>query len=210
MIREFNPDYLAYGIEVNMLAASNPEAFNKYRSLTEKVYRILKKENPNLPIFLTFYIRHFHQFNQTEPVRQLLPFTDYMAVSCYPFLEGYNSPKMLPPDWFSRLAQFAPEKPFAIAETGYTAENVVIKGMGVDFPGSEEQQASYARFILEELHKLNGKFVVWFFGRDYVTDIDFAKLWQYSGMIDRNGKSREALRIWDEWLKLPYKGDLKH
>ncbi len=91
MIREFKPDYFCYGVEVNTLATSNPAGFRKYLVMTKEVYRVLKKENPNLPIFLSFQIDHYYkdEENQREAVRRLLPYTDYMAVSCYPYMEGY-------------------------------------------------------------------------------------------------------------------------
>jgi hypothetical protein len=219
MIREFKPDYFNYGIEVNMLAWSNPAGFRKFLVMAKEVYKVLKNENANLPIFLSFQIDVYHkdQKNQEQALRHLLPYTDYMAVSCYPYMEGYpnieghSNPEDLPQDWFSRLAELAPSKPFAIAETGWTAKDVdvVLKNLltgAAHVPGNEKWQARYTRFILEESHRLGGRFVVWFVGRDFATvNSETAKWWHHSGMADRDGNSRESLQIWDQWLKLPHK-----
>jgi len=62
MIRAFEPDFMAYGIEVNMLAEKDP-------------------------------------LSQKAAVEKLLPFTDYIAVSSYPFLNN-RGPGNLPVDWF--------------------------------------------------------------------------------------------------------------
>ena len=223
MIRELKPDYFNYGIEVNMLAWSNPAGFRKFLVMAKEVYRALKNENPHLPIFLSFQIDIFHkdEENQEKALRQLLPYTDYIAVSCYPYMEGYPNieghanPEDLPRNWFSRLADFAPSKPFAIAETGWTAKdvNLVLKSLKngrAHVPGNEGWQARYTSFILEESHRLNGRFVVWFVGRDFGTvNSESAKWWQHCGMVDRDGTPRESLHIWDQWLKLPTKNQ-KH
>jgi len=218
MIREFQPDYMAYGIEVNTLARSNPTGFRKYLVMTKQVYDVLKKENPNLPIFLTFQIDAYHndKEHQSTVIRQLLPYTDYMAVSCYPYMRGYT-PDNLPRDWFSQVAELAPSKPFAIAEAGYPSEDIVgrlVRDQNVRVRANAQWQARYTRFILEETNRLNGRFVVWFFFHDYDAFLDqfegeglrkvqFLRWWRDNGMVDGNGNPREALGIWDEWLKLP-------
>ena len=215
LIREFKPDYFCYGVEVNTLATSNPTGFRKYLVMAKEVYEALKKENPNLPIFLSFTIDHYYkdEENQREAVRQLLPYTDYIAVSTYPYMSGFANPEDFPQDWFSRIAELDPTKPFAIGETSYPAEDLVLPERNVNVPGSEAWQAWYARFILEESNRLNGRFVAWFFARDYDAYFEqldeedsFTKLlriWRDTGMLDGDGNARESLHIWDEWLKLP-------
>jgi hypothetical protein len=115
MIKRFKPTYMSYGIEVNMLAKENPSAFKKYLILTEQVYKTLKKENPNLPLFLTIQAEDFTQDEkkQVKAMKQLLPFTDYIAVSSYPYTK-YKDPDDLPNDWFSKIAALAPEKSFVV------------------------------------------------------------------------------------------------
>ena len=123
MIREFQPDYLAYGVEVNFLPVSNPAVFPAYLRFNRQVYSVLKREYPNLPLFLTFYIDHFREQREgAEPILlELLQYSDYVAVSSYPYLAGYSA-DTLPPDWFDAVAALAPEKPFCIAETGFIAK----------------------------------------------------------------------------------------
>ncbi|MFQ6089714.1 MAG: hypothetical protein ACE5K0_12555, partial [Candidatus Methanofastidiosia archaeon] len=213
MIRRFNPDYMAYGIEVNMLAESNPDAFKKYLVMAEQVYKILKKENPNLSLFLTIQLDNFvkNKKKQNEVLRQLLPFTDYIALSTYPYTEKAN-PHDLLEDWFSQIRDLAPEKPFAIAETGFIAENLVIEKYRVRIQGKEEWQAEYVQFLLSESNRLNAEFVIWFVSRDYdfgwirleeVGLDELFKLWRDTGLLDGEGKSRKSFKIWNAWLGLP-------
>jgi len=99
MIKKFQPDFMAYGIEVNLLALHNAPAFDKFLVLAERVYKTLKEENPELPIFLTIDIDSFYENEekQREAVEKLLPYTDYIAVSSYPFTYKAD-PKELPED----------------------------------------------------------------------------------------------------------------
>ncbi len=203
MIGRFNPDFMAYGIEVNMLALRNPAAFEKYLILTEQVYNTLKAENPDLPLFLTIYVEDFfnNKVTQTDIINRLLPFTDYIAVSTYPFLELAN-PGDLPENWFSQLRDLAPAKPFAIAETGFIAEDFV--SYDVTIHGTEEWQAEYARFVVQESKRLNAQFIAWFCIKD--SDLaweklnvsgagDTAKLFRDTGLINGNDEIRESYAI---------------
>ena len=116
MIDIFDPDHFAYGIEVNMLATSNPEVFEKYLIFLEQVYPQLKSKYPDLPVFLTFQTEYYYQNPETqEPaIERLLSFTDYIALSSYPFI-AYPDPATIPDDYFQHLHDIAPEKPFARA-----------------------------------------------------------------------------------------------
>ena len=50
----FTPDYLAIGIEMNELLNAGADKWRAYVELHRYVYRELKKEHPNLPIFASF------------------------------------------------------------------------------------------------------------------------------------------------------------
>src|SRR5262249_50161622 len=168
MIRTFKPDYFAYGVEVNMLAEANHRKFKQFQVLAKRVYETLKAENPNLPIFLTSQIDvyHKHRARQRPVVTELLPYSDFIAVSTYPYMEGH-SPQTLPEAWFADVSTIDPMKPFAIAETGFIAEESYrnwLKGKTVE--GSEEAQAAYVRRLLRDANRREARFVVWFFAQD--------------------------------------------
>ena len=106
MIRAFEPDFMAYGIEVNMLAEKDPLLFEEYCEMAAAVYRTLKKEHPDLPLFLTLQLETFIKdpLSQKAAIEKLLPFTDYIAASSYPFLNN-RRPGNLPADWFSKACR---------------------------------------------------------------------------------------------------------
>jgi hypothetical protein len=214
MIQTFKPDYFAYGVEGNMLAGASARKFEQFRVLAKRVYETLKAENPNLPIFLTFQIDVYHKrrAEQRRVITELLPYSDFIAVSTYPYMEGY-SPQTLPEDWFADVAAIDPGKPFAVAETGFIAEESYrnwLKGQAVE--GSEEAQAAYVRRLLRDANRQKARFVVWFFPQDLdefwgaQTNVAvkwFVKSWRDSGLVDGSGRERRGLKEWDRWLRQP-------
>jgi hypothetical protein len=214
MIEKFNPGYFAYGIEVNMLGYHDPQAFEEYLTLIENVYRSLKESYPDLPVFLTIQLETFinHPENQENIVKSLLPFTDYIAISSYPF-GNFADPDDIPDDWFSSLYNLAPEKPVAVAETAYLAEDLTLEIFnGNTIEGNQDYQVEYLDLLLNQMDAIDCKFITWFVVRDYdelwfkmkeqgVDEI--FKSWRDTGLIDQDGNPRKALDRWDRWISLP-------
>jgi len=136
----------------------------------------------------------------------------FIAVSTYPYMEGYST-QTLPKDWFADVATLDPRKPFAIAETGFIAEESYHNWQnGKTVEGSEEGQAAYVRFLLRCANRQQARFVVWFFPQDVdefwkgLTNPAmkwFVKIWRDSGLVDGSGREREGLKEWDRWLHQP-------
>ncbi len=94
MIDLFRPDYLAIGIEINEIRQLGPKPWRSYAELHRLVYRALKKEHPELPIFASFTL-HGMLNQQGEKQQEMLaafdeimPENDLVAVSFYPFIHG--------------------------------------------------------------------------------------------------------------------------
>ena len=215
LINIFKPDYFSYGIEVNLLAINSPEEYERFIALAKVVYPELKKAYPTLPVMVSFYMLSPKRMDEAKKqVTPLLPYTDFYAVSTYPYMglggDGYIANE-IPKDWFSQIKEIAPNKPFAIAETGYIAEDfsAIIKKM----PGSAQQQVEYVNRLMNEATALNAEFVIWFIVADYdklwtvlrfVTFFNpLGKAWKDTGLFDGDLKPRPALQSWDEWLRKP-------
>jgi hypothetical protein len=221
LISRFNPDYFNYGVEVNegWTDVSEPD-FQKFLTFLNQVYTSIKNDNPDLPVFVSI-TRHFSELTQAQLdiYTAVLQYSDYVAVSTYPFLaaptisSNIADPEYLPSDWFSSIAALAPAKPFAIAETAYIAETLSIPEYGLNIKGTSPYQADYVRFLFNEMNNLNGEFAVWFVMRDYdqlwayLEDAGMAppimKVWKDCGLINGGGGHRESMKVWDAWLGLP-------
>jgi hypothetical protein len=141
-----------------------------------------------------------------------------MAVSTYPFVNPNNlsnsDPSNIPQNWFTKMANLAPEKPFAVAETGYIAEDLHLETFDLHIKGTAEWQNQYITFMLDQMDRLDAELVVWFCSRDYdqlwpeleqqgVEEMH--KTWKDTGLLDGNGRSRPALATWDRWMGYEYR-----
>ena len=197
-----------------MLGYWDPEAFKNYLVFRENIYPSLKSTHPDIPIFLTIQLETFnnHFDKQKNIVESILPYTDYIAISTYPF-GNIEDPAEIPADWFSRLYDISPDKPVAIAETSYPAEDLYIESYDRNIKGTEEDQLEYLELLLISMSALDFKFLTWFVIRDYdrlwelmaENDADeIFKSWRDTGLIDEDGGPRPALGYWDKWLSLTY------
>ncbi len=211
MIGLFDPIYFAYGIEANMLATHDPDAFEDYLLFLGEVYPSLKEKYPDLPIFLTFQMELFNSYPETQgqALTRLLPYTDIIAVSSYPFTR-YPDPSEIPSDYYGAFCELAPDKPFAVAETGFPSDHILIEEIYLNLTGNMEWQREYTDYLLENAESLEAEFIVWFVPVDYDGTWEYFmevgvesiyKMWIDTGLFDENVEPKPALSSWDEWLK---------
>jgi hypothetical protein len=213
MIASFAPEYFAYGIEVNILRASAPEKWSAFVSLAAQVYARLKTFRPSLPIFLTFQVDFLHQSPdaQAAAIREVLPYSDLVAASSYPYAAEAD-PRALRSDHFSALADLAPGKRFAVAETAWPGESVTDP-YPVFIPATEETQRLYVERLLADAERLDAAFVCWFFTRDFdafweaelqhVADASLIRLWKDTGLLRGDGSARPSHALWRSRLARP-------
>ena len=152
---------------MNILARLAPADWPAFLVLAREVYGRVKARHPALPVFLTLQADFFHAdpARQRTAIEPLLPFTDLIAVSTYPFQE-HSDPRALRGDHFTALAALAPSKRVAVAETAWPAEAVTAP-YPVPIPATEEDQRLYVERLLDDAERLRALFVTWFFTRDY-------------------------------------------
>lgn len=216
MIRRFKPDYLAYALEANA-QAKNPARWKKFLAFCREVYVAIKRDHRELPVFVTLSLETYaeNESNQKRAAREILAFSDLVAVGTLPYIHQPN-PAKIPRDYFSRITALAPGKPFAV-ETGFLAEDLQLPGLGERF-GKPGWQDDYLKFVLDESARLNGKYVIWVLARDFdalwnraakdapdSNELAYARLFRDTGLLDGDGKPRKAFETWSAWLKLPKK-----
>lgn len=209
-IEFFTPDYLAIGIETNEILSVGLDKWRAYVELHRYVYRELKKEHPNLPIFASCTLHNMAK----DPGRmfdawtELMPENDLVAVSYYPFLLGWPPERAL--QWLTeKFDHFG--KPYAFVETNEAADRLVFPQSKIVIDGSPQKQATYLRTLLALAEQRRFVFVVLFIHRDYdalwdkikVTAPELFMAWRDCGLLDEQGNTRPAYSAWREYFERP-------
>ncbi len=212
----FDPDFLAIGIEVNLLLDNSPEQWDAYVELHQYVYTELKGLYPDLPVFVSVVGLHMLEgyVDETDPAAQrevfldIADYTDIFALSIYPYMTRYLAGD-LPETMFDDLFSLS-DKPIAIAETGYPAQSFSIWDGALTFEGSPEKQDAYFTGLLQAAQEREFVFVVNFVLRDYdalwekIGGGDLNSLWRDTGFYDEDGVPRPVLETWRSYLAQPY------
>ncbi len=219
LIGKFNPIYVNYGVESNGMLW-NPAAFIKYKNFLAQVYQKLKIDNPNIPLFISFIVDESPQ--GLNYANQLINYTDFIGLSAYPYIgvsssaNGDTNPANFPANYFEGYLNLSPSKPLAFAETGYTAENLVIPGLNLNKQSNETYQKVYLEKVLKICQDKKAKLFIWFCPKDYnalVTNfqnqgiysqqtIDLLNLWKDTGLINENDVQRPAYNTWIKWMNI--------
>lgn len=211
IIARFDPDFLAIGIEANIMISKAPDRWDEYLALNAFVYAELKRQHPDLPIFTTIQYEHLRGIEDTSKpnadlqsaaVRTLMQHSDLMAVSTYKY--GLYHPNPMGPDYFDIAESFG--KQVAIAESGAMSSKVRI--FGTKLRATEEDQNCFVNGILSHAARNNYPFVVNWVAVDFDPMIkklpkplgEVAKAWVHTGLQTAKGKDKPALEVWSEYL----------
>lgn len=215
LINRLNPQFVNFGVESNN-ETFNPAVFAQYKNFLQQVYTQLKGRFPSLPFFVSFMVSEHPQ--ALENARQLLPYTDYVTLSSYPYTSvsssasGNTDPKLFPADYYTRFLDLAksPAKPVAFAETGYIAENLDVTAFSLHKLGNEGWQRDYLEKIFNLCEERKAKFLIWFCQQDYDAGNrtlqlmglyqDLFAFWEDTGLYDENKRERPAGTLWREWM----------
>jgi hypothetical protein len=216
----FQPEYLAIGIEVNELAYNAPDKAAGYAELHAYVYKELKKDHPNLPIFASFTVHGLLDTRRSKAdlehslafEKSLMPYNDLVGISFYPFF-GNLSDQIDSAFTFLATNFDGYKKPYAVAETGEAAAQLTLNvdGKPWHIDGSPERQVTYYQKLFAFAQSHHTVFIVSFLPIDY--DALWKKIaantnplfqaWQNNGFVDQNGTVRPAYKVWKQMYDLP-------
>lgn len=208
VINYFNPDFLAIGIEVNLLKRLAPDTWSQYVELHTFVYNALKSQYPELPIFASFTgfdLAGYTGANaqeQQNALNDILPTSDYFGLSLHPQTSSFLAETVPSTDVLKNILSLT-SKPIAICETSYPAQYTSIYNGTIEFNGTPSKQNQYFQNLLSACTATDTRFVVNFCVQDYdklllelnLTD-DVYLIWRDTGFYDENGTAREVLATW--------------
>ncbi len=206
------PTFINFGVESNEASWSSAD-FALYKDFISKVYQRLKVIYPGLPLMVSFMVTELP--SSLSLANQLMPYTDYIALSAYPYTHvsssasGNTNPALFPSDFFTRFIQLDTNKPFCFAETGYIAEDLVIPVFSLNKQGNAAWQNDYLQLICNLTNERRGKFIIWFCQKDYDAANntlrslgvyqDLYGLWEDTGLVDENNNKRPSYNTWLGW-----------
>jgi hypothetical protein len=212
------PDWLAIGIEANLLMSNAPTLWLQYKALHRHVYEQVKARFPNVKICFTIEALHFLGLadrsdaeTQLRETLDLMSHSDVAAFSIYPHM-SWAVRRPLPADYFAFAKRFADQaggKPIGVSESGYTSRNVMI-GMLPLF-GSPRDQQRYFELLFAAAQRDNYEFVVNFASHDFERLTarlsgemqSLSRIWTYTGVLRGDGRAKPGSAVWRRWRALP-------
>jgi hypothetical protein len=193
VVRASRPLYLSLGNEVNRWyerygnAADDPNGFQHYVSLYEEVYDAVKRLSPQTRVFCVFAREMVAESREADmDVLGMFPpeKMDLLVITSYPYaVQRINRPSDIPDDYYSRLLELVPGKPFGFSELGWPSLNAFGgQGAQADFIGQVVGRLTREQGV--DLHMVGWAWLHDLEGGDAV------------GLIRRDGTAKLAYDAW--------------
>jgi hypothetical protein len=214
MIARFNPSYFNYSPEVSELILNDdPILFDQFVIFAERVYRRIKAVHPDLPLLVSIALKSPDSAEASKIASRfsrISSFVDMVGISVYPYAfyehADRGNPNNLPVNWLSQISSMAGNKPIAITETGWIAEDLMIPQYGLSVQSDIDKQSKYVSQLLATANDLSMEFVIWFTVVDYdalwnnvLARDNLSKLWKDTGLYDEYLNPRPAFDIWNQY-----------
>ncbi len=217
MIGRFNPDYFNYAVEISVLMFGTPATYDKFVTFSAAVYTNIKAVHPNLPMLVSLSLKtpdNAEMQKTKADFARIKDYVDVVGISVYPYAfydhTNKGDPATMPTDWLSQISTLAPNKPIAITEVGWAAEDLVIPSFSINVPVTAAQQNQFLNELFEQATNHNALFVIWFCLYDYDTlwstvlaSGDIARIWRDIGFYDGSLNPRASFDTWQTWYKRP-------
>lgn len=206
IVRNYEPEYLALGVEVNMLRERDPAQFDSFVSLYREAYENAKDANPNTKVFPTFQLEEIEgTLDRIHPPdwQALDAFADIMdalAVSTYPYLGGLRTTQDLRPDYYTQLAsQFEGE--VLVVDAAYPSAPVD----GYPIVGTQDDQDAFLQRLLGDAEAAGFSLVAWRAALDPpAARAGALAVFADIGLRMGDGSNKPAWSTWEAWARRPY------
>jgi Glycosyl hydrolase family 53 len=212
-VENMRPDYLAIGVESNVLLSRDQAKWRQLKELHRDTYQAVKKVHKSLPVFFTTEVLHYKRLtrdakgtDQEKEVADLMRFSDLFVMSLYPHM-SHEVPKVIPANFLEFATRF--KKGIAVSESGMTSRNIELRSYNTVLYGSETEQMQFTELLLKTAARDNYEFVINFATTDSDKLVarlrpplnDLARIWAYIGMQTSDRIPKPASAVWDGFLR---------
>ena len=215
-IDTMRPDYLAIGVESNMLLSRDSAKWRQYAELHRDTYTALKRVHKTLPVFFTTEVLHYKRLArdskgsaQEKEVGDLMRYSDWFVMSLYPHM-SVEVPRPVPANFLDFATRF--KKPIAVAESGMSSRPVELRSYVTTLRGSDADQQQFTELLLKTAARDSYEFVINFATTDSERLVaklrppldDIARIWAYTGMQTSDRRPKPASAVWDGYYRAKY------
>lgn len=200
---KYTPQYLAFGIEVNVLYEKSPQDFDEFVTFYSEVYDAVKAKSPTTKVFTIFQLERmkglhgglFGGVNDLDNTEWWLldkfPKSDIIGFTTYPGLI-FGDPSDIPPNYYTEITLYT-EKPVAFTEIGWHS-SAAIPG----WESSEVEQADFVETFFRLTKDVDMEIAIW----SFLYDPDLFEPFSSMGLRRSDGNARLA---WDAWVSSEWK-----
>ena len=212
-IDAMRPDYLAIGVESNVLLSRDQSKWQQLKELHRDTYTAVKKAHRSLPVFFTTDVLHYKRFtrdakgtNQEKEVADMMRYSDFFAMSFYPHMSP-EALRPVPGNFLDFATRF--KKGIAVAESGMTSRPVDLRSYNTTLYGSDADQMQFTEYLLKTAARDNYEFVINFATTDSDRLVarlrpplaDLARIWAFIGMQTGDKQPKPASAVWDGFFR---------
>jgi hypothetical protein len=186
LAREFKPEYLSLGNEVNDYFYLHPEDLDSYLTLFGEAYLAIKEVSPETKVFVVFSYTHLIDNGQWDFFEKFNK-ADIIVLTSYPW-KHFDDPDEIDEDYYSRIKQYT-GKPIAFTEIGW--------------PDPEDEQARFLERFIELTRGLDLEMINWLFLHETkLSGVAASVTDPATGTIALKKADGSEKQIYDAWLKI--------
>ncbi len=193
-VKKYKPLYFGIGVEIDVFAEKNPDAFGEFVPFYNEVYDEIKEVSPSTKVFTVFQLEKMKgltmwELEKSEPHFEMIDRfkSDIVAFTTYPGL-FYKNPADIPADHYTEILAHT-TKPVAFTEIGWHSA-----ASPLGWESSDEEQALFIRTFFNLTKDLNKEVIIW----SFMYDPDTIEPFNSMGLRMRDGSARPA---WDVWMQ---------
>ena len=175
VVDEYEPEYLAIGVEVNRFWELLPDDFESFVGAYADAYDAVKEAAPETLVFTVFQLEMLKGAAylmggrealgpQWEVVDRFAGRLDLIGFTTYPYFD-YETPAAIPDDYYAELAARYPGIPIALTEIGWPSRPLSV-APDSGFGGTNEEQTAFVRRLGELTEGIPLALALWPFPHD--------------------------------------------